>query len=395
MNTEMRVALSWLVIALFITFTPIVMAETSPATMPPAAREAFDKGMAAVDQQEWLVAVSHFEKAATMVKFNAGERAPQVLFNLGLAESRVSGRELRALAWFKAYLAEAPDAPNSPAVRKECASLEVKMEATLQKLVAQAKQLAAQLQGRAKSGWIRRPIANIMIAGAQARMWDFTGAIQTAKLVLPTPEEANPPGILPAPFEEVQARYRKPQRDLWACIELEQARTGDFDGAKSTLQLAPEWDWNYANLGGKYEQEARRKAEVGDFTAAEMITSLLPRESQFKTKALQEIDRIKKDGKQHTKATRSEIFYVNLFKPKSTGMAWDPSLSDEVFTDLPGTLKTVAAGQTPVAIAEGYIRTVEKLALMLRILRWWDDKATANMDLACFSSIYTDGSVMQ
>jgi hypothetical protein len=232
-----------------------------------------------------------------------------------------------------------------------------------------------------------------MIAGAQARMWDFTGAIQTTKLILPTPEEANPPGILPTPLEEVQARYRESQRDLCACIALEQARTGDFDGAKSTLQLAPKWQWNYGNLGGQYEQEARRKAEVGDFTAAEMITNLLPKESQFKAEALHGIDRIKKDGNEHTRPTRSEIFYVNLFRPKSTGMTWDPSLSDEVFTDLPGTLKTIAAGQTPVAIAEGYIRTVEKLALVLRTLRWWDDKA--NRDLACFSWIQTDGSVMQ
>ena len=60
--------------------------------LPPEARQAFDKGMLAVGQMEWQTAIRYFLKAQELEPY-----APEILFNLGLAESRVPGHELRAI----------------------------------------------------------------------------------------------------------------------------------------------------------------------------------------------------------------------------------------------------------------------------------------------------------
>lgn len=63
--------------------------------------------------------------------FNEGHKAAPdsavPLLNLGLAEAQLPGHELRAICWLEAYLATVPDAANAPAVRKQIASLKLKV----------------------------------------------------------------------------------------------------------------------------------------------------------------------------------------------------------------------------------------------------------------------------
>jgi hypothetical protein len=168
--------------------------------LPPEAREAFDKGMAAVEQKEWLVAADSFSKAWKISRSLAGEAEPELVFNWALAESKIAGRELRATACFNYYLnLGEKEPPNAAAVRKEKTALEVRTEARLRQLFSEAKKVAGQAQGsevlrRNAANWpydlgktveaVRRK-AYIWVAQVQAWAGDFTGAVQTADTKVP------------------------------------------------------------------------------------------------------------------------------------------------------------------------------------------------------------------
>jgi isopentenyl diphosphate isomerase/L-lactate dehydrogenase-like FMN-dependent dehydrogenase len=84
------------------------------AELPPEAQEAEHEGFIAAKNQEWVVAIKDFQKAR-----ETAPNAPELLKNLGLAESKIPGRELRAIAWFGAYLAANTNAPDTAALKDE------------------------------------------------------------------------------------------------------------------------------------------------------------------------------------------------------------------------------------------------------------------------------------
>lgn len=92
----------------------------TPAPLPPAAQEAVDKGIIAAKLPDYLLAIRYFEEARKIAP-----EAPVIYLNLGLAESKIPGRELRAMAWLGAYLSAYPDAPNAAAVKEQIAVLSV------------------------------------------------------------------------------------------------------------------------------------------------------------------------------------------------------------------------------------------------------------------------------
>jgi hypothetical protein len=119
----------------------VVLAQTSKFTqLPPAAQQSIDKGLSAAQQQQWLAAIGYFEAART-----AALASPIPLYNLGLAESKIPGRELRAISWFEAYLALGPNADNAPAVRQEISDHKILAKGNASKLIEILKQLAAKL----------------------------------------------------------------------------------------------------------------------------------------------------------------------------------------------------------------------------------------------------------
>src|SRR5689334_14072153 len=102
-------------------------AETeSFSLLPPAAQQAFDKGLLAMKTPDYLLAAQYFQEARQIAP-----AAPEVFLNFGLAESKIPSRELRALAWFGAYLAASPNGSNAPTARAEIAALELKNKANL------------------------------------------------------------------------------------------------------------------------------------------------------------------------------------------------------------------------------------------------------------------------
>ena len=176
----------------------------SRAQLPPQAQEAIDKGIIAAKVPDYLLAIRYFNDAR-----RTAPQAPVVYLNLGLAESRVSGRELRAIAWFGAYLAALPEAPNAAAVKQQIAVLLVKNESDLARVLDSLQAAALQTHSDSRASnladvaalWARAGdieaatklgsvynAARRAIAEAQLRSGDAAAAQSTASAI-PSPDE--------------------------------------------------------------------------------------------------------------------------------------------------------------------------------------------------------------
>jgi len=156
-----------------------------------AAKVPFQKGVIAAQQQDWKLAIHYFQEAQT-----AAPDAPQIWFNLGLASAKLPGYELRALAWFQAYLLAVPNAPNAEGIRQQIATLESSFKSRLggvidafeaipPAILTQARNFdssdpKARLRGRHD---LDRKAADIgvSLAAARAFMGDSAGALKTFK----------------------------------------------------------------------------------------------------------------------------------------------------------------------------------------------------------------------
>jgi tetratricopeptide (TPR) repeat protein len=119
-----------LLLFLTLSSSPVTAQAGAPALLPPIAQEALDKGVLAAKVPDYLLAIRFFEEAR-----QSAPNSPIVFLNLGLAESKIPGRELRAIAWLAAYLAVYPDAPNATAVRNQIALLHVTSQSNISRLI--------------------------------------------------------------------------------------------------------------------------------------------------------------------------------------------------------------------------------------------------------------------
>lgn len=108
------------------------------AELPPAAQTAVDNGIAAAKTQDYLLALRYFEEARKVAPM-----APEIYYDLGLAESKIPGRELRAIAWFESYLAADKSATNAAAVSAQVNALDARSRDNVAKLLNSARQAAA------------------------------------------------------------------------------------------------------------------------------------------------------------------------------------------------------------------------------------------------------------
>ena len=84
--------------------------------------------------------------------------------NLGIAESKIPGRELRAIAWFGAYLVASPDAPNAAAVKEQIAVLEVKNQSNASRFLKTVQDAADSISaGYGSGGSAQRELARVQI----------------------------------------------------------------------------------------------------------------------------------------------------------------------------------------------------------------------------------------
>ena len=216
--------------ALISLFVPWTGYAQTAAPLSPKAQTALDNGLVAAREQQWDVAIRYFSEAQEEAPYD-----PRTLFNIALAESKVPGRELRSIAWFKAYLAASPDASTQQAVKEQVRALEIRVQSTMAKLSQQAKQAALQIQGGTKgvgsdegypypSG---QKYALFWVALAQADFGDFAGAKQTVSLIADqyTPCKGSVDAIVTCDLQGKALR-----KVAWGQYFL----SGDLEGAKQT-----------------------------------------------------------------------------------------------------------------------------------------------------------------
>ena len=312
------------------------LAQTNaPAELPPAAQEAMDRGVIAAKNQDYLLAIRFFADAR-----KAAPTQPVLLFNLGLAESKIAGRELRAMAWFGAYLAASPDAANAGAVRTQIKELDVKNLSSLTRLLRTTEDAAKQLVEPAsyipgsiavlwtKSGDLESAFqfansiqgypksrAQAAIAGAQAKAGDFAGAQRTADSI----QDASDKDLAQKAIAEAQAK------------------AGDFAGAQKTVDsIRSEY-----SKGNTQKDIAQVQAEAGDFVAAQMTVDGIQR-ADVKVEAQKAI-------------AEAQAISVAKWTEKNEAL-----LSKSVFLDLAAHLKSLPANDAD-RVFRGLLVTAEQI----------------------------------
>lgn len=95
--------------------------------LPLKAQVSLDAGIDAAKAGDYPRALSLFDSASS----ESGGEAAILYLNRGLVESRMPGRELRAIAWLSAYLALVPDASNSAALKGAIKELQARAKGNL------------------------------------------------------------------------------------------------------------------------------------------------------------------------------------------------------------------------------------------------------------------------
>lgn len=142
------------------------------APLPPAAQDAVNKGIIAAKVPDYPLAIRFFEEARTLAP-----QAAVIYLNLGLAESKIPGRELRAIAWFGAYLAACPTATNAAAVKEQITVLEVKNKSNVLRVLKATLDTANQLSSSGRSSALHE------VAWLYAKAGDIPTAMKIAALI--------------------------------------------------------------------------------------------------------------------------------------------------------------------------------------------------------------------
>ena len=152
----------------------------APAPLPQAAQEALDKGIIAARVPDYPLALRYFEDARKLAP-----TAPLIFMNLGIAESKMPGRELRAMAWLGAYLAALPGAANAAAVKEQIAVLDVRHKSNASRLIKAVQEAASQISEDTRMPTLGRDKEHILyqVSRLWARIGDVANAQKTAKLI--------------------------------------------------------------------------------------------------------------------------------------------------------------------------------------------------------------------
>jgi tetratricopeptide (TPR) repeat protein len=338
----------------------------APEPLPPAAQEALNKGIIAAKVPDYLLAIRYFEDARKIAP-----DAPVIYLNLGLAESRIPGRELRAIAWFGAYLAAYPDAPNAAVVQEQIAVLEVKNQSNVSNFIKSVQAAARQMSGYKKNDGLTRvavlwakagdietalntaelceegkSYAYYAVSDAQAKGGDIVGAQKTADMIFQQSPDMN----------QVKTNIVYAQ----SAIAEAQARAGDVAGAQRTFDFALRTSEGIeaGDRGSAMRTMVKAQARSGDIAGAQKTVDLMP-DDVYKKLARDSIDMEARSGAANAQKSKSED------QPTITAYDWVRSLDDKqevsfvvpgrapplkhaMFWDLAGHLKALNASRSDV-----------------------------------------------
>ncbi len=222
--------------------------------------------------------------------------APEPLFDLGQAEAQRPGHELRAMAWFHAYLALAPGAANAEAVRGQIKQVDARAMMRVNEVLAMLKEITAHFFPAAMNPLLRpgtsggEHSARVSLDELEARL--------RSKLAAPI---AVPPA-LPAdvPFTAVQ------RAQVWVRYasgpELETRLVSDFQPLVSEQRAgSPDGNWLrvFVQMGACAEGwvsglvAVRNSQPEADFIRAVLGERARPAEAAA---ALARAEQIRQDG---------------------------------------------------------------------------------------------------
>lgn len=235
-----------------------VGAQTPDLTpLSPAAQELLRKGVIAAQQQDYLLAIRYFQDARKLAPNDT-----EIFKDLGLAESKLPGRELRSIAWFGAYLSADPNATNAAAVKQQIDVLHVKCQSNIARLIQSVQDAAVRIPIGDANAWpipgtYHRDEALSEVAILWASFGDFENANNAIGLMVDDP------------LGEVELARKNIivwRRDT----AVDKAEIGDIVGAQVDVKLLPDSSSDYVK-----EFIASAQAKAGDiegaFSTAESI----------------------------------------------------------------------------------------------------------------------------
>lgn len=339
-------------------------AAASPAPLPSTAQQALDKGIIAAKVPDYLLAIRFFEEARKIAP-----QAPVIYLNLGIAESKIPGRELRAIAWFGAYLAAFPDAPNAAAVKEQITVLDVRHQSTLSRLLETVQNAVSKIPGR-------RGI----------RDYEFESNFEKIAIAL-----ARAGNIAAAQKEDALFKDSDSFKlNVQIAIANAQAEAGDISGAKATLASA------IKNVG--LEPSAHRRAGhltaiaevqivVGDVSGVKATLANAQRTAELIEDAYYKGEIQKKLAATQTKAGMPVAPFVVRQALPDNNLTHSPSvavsdwieildeddkrdqypyskvipLNSELFLDLRGYIKSLPPSNNPQKVFNGLIAAANKI----------------------------------
>jgi hypothetical protein len=233
------------IVGLGLALVRILGAQTSPPPtdmppLPPAARAAVDRGLAAAKAHDYLAAIQSFQDARKFAPV-----AAEIFYNLGEAEAQSPGRAMRAVCWYAAYLTVNPAAPDADGVKNKIFLLEAKGRDNLREAITEIQDAVA---GSSDPGRYLADLANLW-----AEAGDFNAVLNTAKQI-----------------DDAHARYM-----LLQPITTERVRVGDFATALKLTALVSGYTLpnNYSPKDEILWRIAQNQAEAGDIAAAQLTIS--------------------------------------------------------------------------------------------------------------------------
>lgn len=310
---------------------------------PATADGHMKRGYAAAKQKDYASAILYFEQARALTP-----NAPEIYYNLGLAESKIPGRELRAVVWFGAYLDKDPGAANAALVKKQMRALCAKNQSNLSILLNLAEDAAAQIFQTLgnKQGEELTYRGDILIRDKKsnnlqhvARLWaesgDITAALKTA------------------------GRFRRTEyrRNTLGDIAGAQAATGDIPGAQQTAEILDEPNLKSWIQLGIVEAYVRN----GDIAAAQETVEVM-QSGVSKEWAQYAIT----NGKAMVPGrydAGDKFNYHWLSKLEDNDQTHNCPLNSAPFLDLPGYLKSLSTSSDPQVVFDALRRTADKLIM--------------------------------
>jgi tetratricopeptide (TPR) repeat protein len=217
------------------------------AQLSPEALKSIQWGKEAAQSKNYELAITYFK----MARIEA-PNAPEIYGYLGLAESKIGGRELRAVAWYGAYLSANPRAGNAAAVNNAIAELLKANENNTSLLVKTWEAAVAKMPDSADHGPHTDGFARDFAFEELGDWYARFGSIEDARRIanaIPSPRMAG------SVFESIMET---------------QVKAGDMAGAKRTLKSIH--DATYLDIAKDKFDHAEKLRKEDEVTAGAAVT---------------------------------------------------------------------------------------------------------------------------